>query len=376
MAVYDQIVTTYSDTTPHVRVIADVITIIDPRDHPLIDVLGLASANAKFKINQSGYKLEILEDEYDPLTTTANQGTTIATDATTLTVADASVFQVGHVIKIDDEYMVISSVDTTNETVGLYARDYGGTNATHTTLSAIEIVGMARLEGADASYGPIVDVTAPFNYTSIFQKGLNISETQRVIDQYGKDDEFNYQANKALPHLMRLVNKAAYHGIRDAGTAAAPRSMGGLDTFITDNTVGAGGAIAKSDIDNLMEEIIMDGGKPDLMVLSPRVANDVRNLIDSSSFVRVGQENDTLGMNAITRVDTQYGPLRMVEDRWCPTSVVYLLDSRKVGYYTLRPFGWSPLAKTGDSDKAEVVGEFSLMVAHDKAHGKITGVTT
>ena len=375
MSVYDQPITSYSDTTPHERAIADIIKIIDPVDTPLIVALGgLDSARSKFEVRQNSYKIEILEDEYDPLTTTAAHGSTILTTDTTFTVADGTIFQDGHVIKIDDEYMVIGSVST-NDVVVL-SRSYGGTNATHTGSVAIEIVGMARLEGDDATYGPIVDITAPYNYTSIFEKAIQVSGTQQVIDQYGIDDEFAYQSAKAVPHMLRLVEKMAFHGIRDAGSASAPRSAGGLLTYITDNYTASVGAIAKADIDLLAEYILLDGGSPDLLVMNPSIANDVRTLIDSSSFVRVDQENTQFGMLPITRVATQYGMLRLVESRWCPTTHVYVLDSRKVGFYTLRPFASKALAITGDSVKGEVVGEFSLLVANDKAHGFLSGVTT
>lgn len=375
MAVYDQPITSYSDTTAHIRVIADVIKIIDPVDTPLIAALGgLDAARNKFEVRQNGYKVEILEDEYDPLTTTAAHGSTILTSDTVFTVADGSIFQDGHVMKIDDEYMVVKSVSTNDVTV--LSRSYGGTNATHTGSVAIEIVGMARLEGDDATYGPIVDITAPYNYTSIFHKAIQVSGTQQVIDQYGIDDEFAYQSAKAVPHLLRLVEKMAFHGVRAAGSATASRSAGGILTYVTDNTVAAGGALAKTDVDNLAEYITIDGGNPDLLVMHPSIANDLRALIDSSSFVRVDQENTMFGMLPITRVATQYGMLRLVESRWCPTSTAYILDSGKVGYYTLRPFASKPLAVTGDSVKGEVVGEFSLLVANDKAHGYISGLTT
>lgn len=380
MAVYDQQVTTYSDTTPHKRVISDIIQLIDPVDTPLIDVLGgLDSARSKFQVGLNGYKVELLEDSYAPLST-ESAGTTGMTNDTTLTdfsVTDASIFQVGHVIKMDSEYCVVSAVDASGDTISVYNRTYGGTNATHATDEAIEIVGMARLEGDDADFGPIVDVTAPYNYTGIFQKGLNVSRSQRAISQWGKKvDEFSYQAMKAVPELLRLVEKSIFQGIRSAGSASVPRSFGGLGTFIGSNTVAAGGAIAKADIDGLAEQIMIDGGNPDLLVLHPSIANDLRTLLDSSSFVRVDQENQGFGMRDINRVRTQYGELRMVVDRWCPLATAYMLDSSKVGLYTLDPFAWEELGKTGDGDKAEVVGEFSLLVSNDLAHGTITGITS
>jgi len=378
MTVIDQPKTVYSDTTAQARAISDVISMIDPRDTPLVAKLGLDGAREKFKMQQSGYKIEILEDELDPLEDAVNDGAGWNnSDTTGLDVDDASKFQDGHIILVESEKMVVSAVDTSANTIDVYARAFGDTSAaTHADDTSIYIVGMARLEGDDADYGPVVDVTAPYNYTSIFQKAIKVSGTLQAISQHGIDDEFMYQANKAVPHLLRLVERMAFYGERVQGSASAPRSAGSLGIFITDNTVAAGGAIAKSHVDSLMEEIIMDGGYPDLLVMNPRVANDLRNLLDSSSFVRVSQDENKLGVDAIERVMTQYGELELVMDRWCPTDTAFVLQSSKVGFYTLRGFESYELARSGDSLKGEVVGEFSLLLANDKAHGKITGITT
>jgi hypothetical protein len=378
MAVIDQPKMVYSDSTAQARAISDVISMIDPRDTPLLARLGLDSAREKFKLSLNGYKIELLEDELDPLDDAVNDGSGWDNSSTTsLAVDDASKFQDGHIILVEDEKLVVKDVDTANNTIDVYGRGFGGTNpATHADDTVIYIVGMARLEGDDADYGAITDVTAPYNYTSIFQKAIKVSGTMQAITQYGVDDEFMYQANKAVPHLLRLVERMAFYGERVEGSATAPRSAGGLDTFITDNTVNAGGAIAKSDVDSLMEEIIMDGGYPDLLVMNPRVANDLRGLLDNSSFIRVGQNENKLGLDAVERVVTQYGELELVMDRWCPTGTAYVLQSDKVGFYALRPMTAYELAKVGDSIRGEVVSEYSLLVANDKAHGKITGITT
>lgn len=377
MAIFDQPKSTYSATDNAVRVISNIVNLIDPVETPLIAALGgLDSGRGKFEVRENGTKVELLEDTFAPMSDVANQGTTITTNTTVLTVTDASIFQDGHVILIDSEYMVVSTVDVTNNTITVYSRAYGGTNATHVTTSTIQIVGMARLEGDDADFVGLTSVSIPYNYTDIFQKALKITGTERVVDEYGYEDVWAYQANKAIPELMRLVESAAFHGIRAVGSDSSPRSMGGLGTFITDNTVGAAGAIAKTHVDALAEKVRLDGGSPDLLVLHPSIANDLRALIDTSSFVNLTQENDMFGMNAIQGVRTQYGVLRLVESLWCPSGTAYMLDSRKVGFYLLRPFGWHKLAKNGDSDRAEVVGELTLLVANDKAHGKITGITT
>lgn len=377
MALFDQPKTSYADTTNAKRIIADAIKLIDPVNTPVILALGgFDGARSKFDVKDNGTKVEWLEDSYAPTSDTAAQGTTITTNTTTLTVTDASIFQDGHVIQIDSEYMVVKSADVTNNTLEVYSRSFGGTNATHVTTSVISIVGMARLEGDDADYVGLQQVSAPYNYTSIFQKALKITGTEDVVDEYGYEDAFAYQAMKALPELARLVELQIFNGVRAVGTASSPRSFGGLGTFITNNTVAAGGAIAKTHIDNLAEQIRLDGGMPDLLVVHPSIANDLRALLDTSSFVNLTQENNVFGMQGIQGIRTQYGNLRLVESLWCPVSKAWMLDSTRVGLYDLRPFQWHPLAKTGDSRKAELVGEFSLAVANDKAHGVITGITS
>ena len=373
MAVYDQQITSYDDLTPHVRVVGDVIKLITPYDAPVVARLGLNSAREKFRLKLDGYKIEILEDELDPVETTLSNGTVDLTTTTlSFGVADASFFQVGHVILVDAEKMVVSAVNTGTNVITVYSRTYGGTRATHEETASLSIVGMARLEGADASFGPAVDIAAPYNYTSIFQKGLNVSGTMQAIDQYGIADEFAYQANKAMPHLMRLVERAFFHGVRQAGSETAPRSFGGVDTFVTNNSSSITTTITKASVDNLAKLIYDDGGSPNMLVVNPAAAARLRGLIDSSSFVRLGQENTVFGMQPVTRVSTQfYGDLELVTSRWCPPKKAYMLDSNKIGFYTLRDFFMKQLAVTGDSVKGEVVGELSLIAGHDAGHGYI-----
>lgn len=378
MATYfDQQYQTYDNTVPQVRVISNIIQLIDPTDTPLIDALGgLDAARGKFQVRQNGKKIEILEDEYLPLESTLNHGTTVATDDTQFTVSDASILQDGSVVQVDNEYMVIKAVNLTNNQVTVYARDYGGTNATHASQAAYSIVGMARIEGDDADFIGLVDITAPFNYTSIYQAALNVSGTEQVIEHYGFDNSFSYQAQKQLPQQFRLIERACFHGIRAAGADGSPRSMGGLPTYITDNVITAGSAISKGKIDDVTEAIYADGGNPDILVVNHAVARDMKDIMDTSAFIQVGLEVQQIGTAPMARVSTQYGTLRVVMTRFCPVGIAYILDSSKVGLYTLRPFGWKPLAVTGDSRKGELVGEFSLLVANDKAHGAITGITS
>jgi hypothetical protein len=376
--VYDQQKTSYNDTNIQVRIVSEAIRMIDPVDTPLISLLGgLDAARSKFNVRENGKMIELLEDEYGATAGAfaAGGATTVTAGDTQFTVADASVLQPGSVILFGTEYAWISAVNTTTNVITM-TRTVKGTNDTAASDEAFSIVGMARLEGADASYIGLNEVSTVYNYTGIQQKALNVSGSDEAIDYYGMGSPFAYQAAKAIPELLRNIELQLFHGYRAAGSATVARSWGGLDVFIGSNSVAAGGAVAKSDVDILQEYIHLDGGMPDLLVLHPGVARDLHDLIDSSSFVRVDQSESRIGLGPLMTAQTQFGDLRVIMDRWCPSATGFVLDSSKVGLYTLRPFGWKPLAVTGDSKKGEVVGEFSLLVANNEAHGTITGLTT
>lgn len=377
MAPIDQPVTTYSDTVAQVRLISDWIFNLNPMDTPVVARLGLDSANSKFKFSVSGgkgnVKIELLEDSYHPLTTALSNGTVNLTTTTlSFGVADGTLLQDGHIIKIDDEYMVVSGVS--GNTVTVDARDYGGTNATHEETAVITIVGMARKEGDNSDYVGLTSLSNPYNYTSIFQKALDITGSEQAMNQYGKaGGEMAYQEGKAIPELMRWIERAFFHSQRRVGTASVARSMGGVDTYVTANSSSITTTLTKAAIDAVAKAIYEDGGMPDVVIVPPGGAQSLHSLMDSSSFVRIEQTNDMFGMRPITRINTQFfADLDVLVSRHCPAKKAYVLDSGKVGFFTYRPFQSYDIAKVGDSDKREVLTEVSLLVANGaEGHGYV-----
>ena len=121
-----------------------------------------------------------------------------------------------------------------------------------------------------------------------------------------------------------------------------------------------------------------DGAKPDILIVPPGGADSLRNRLDTSSFVRVTQENTMFGMRPITRVNTQFFEnIEVIPSRHCPAKYAWMLDSSKVGLYPYRPWFERNMAISGDSDKGEVVGEFSLLVANGSlGHGYIVTTAT
>lgn len=366
MAQIDQPIGTYSDTTAQRKEITDAISFIDPVETPLIDWLGFNSANSKFKfVGDPNIKIEWLEDTYRALTSTMAASCT--STATSLTVTDGTDFKVGDVIQIDDEYCWTSAISTNTLTV---ERGWGGTTkATHASDDTITILYNARTEGADADQGPKTDVTQNSNYTMILEESVKVTGSQIAMAQYGIGDELSYQIRKLLPTLSRFLERACFYGKRTAGsTTTSPRSMGGFDVFITDNTSTTSAAnMTLGNMEAVILSAHLDGGKPDTLVCSPLRLQTIKDLYDNSGYLTIQRDEDTVGMS-IGKLQTPWGLMNFRSSRWCPNTRLYFLDSRYVGMYTYRPWSERELPSDGDYRLADLLGEFSLVVAQDKAH--------
>jgi hypothetical protein len=63
--------------------------------------------------------------------------------------------------------------------------------------------------------------------------------------------------------------------------------------------------------------------------------------------------------------------------RWVPTGSVLLLDSSRIDVMPLsgRSFQYKPLGITGDRQSGQVIGEYTLELRNENAHGVISGLT-
>jgi len=367
-------ITTYSDTTTQKRVITDVISLIDPSDAPMIEALGgLDGASSKFQfVNKPGKVVEWLEDTLISLT--GNLSVSADGAITALTASDADNFQEGDIILIDSEYMWVSLNAPATEVITV-TRAFQGATATHAASAAITKVGQARLEGAESDDIGFTDKTSGSNYTQILHQEVKATRTAQSISQYGISDEMAYQGNKAIPSLMRLLERHFfYNTAAKAGSATTPRTMGGYQAFVTNNKV-AGGSLAQSQFETAIMSAYADGGSgPWDAFCAPVNLQKIKNFYDSSLFLRVDRSEDTVGM-VIETIVTPYGRVNLVLDRWAKTTEIPLIDPKHAGFLTFYPFTQEPLAKSGDYDKSEVVGEFTLCIRQDAAHAVLTAVT-
>lgn len=365
---------TYSDTTPQVRVVTDYISLLDPSDAPFIELIGgLDGASGKFQFRNQGKVVEWLEDTLTPLSgTIAQQSMTTATTVVTITVDDGDVFQPGHILLVGTEKMWVSAVS--GDVITVTRGFAGSTSATQASNAAYTIIGMARLEGDDSDPIGYTDITSNSNYTQIFHKEIKVTGSEMAIDNYGFTDPYQYQAAKAIPEMMRLIERTLQYGYRDAGSTTTPRTMGGYQTFITSN-LSDGSSITPTKIEDALELAYNAGGGGEFAaVVNPATYQTIKAKYDTSAYVRYAPEQTRVGM-LVDKIVTPFGNVSFTVDRWQLSTLIPMLRLDNIGMLTLRPWQVEDLAKTGDARKTELVGEFTLCVRQDKSHALLTAVS-
>jgi hypothetical protein len=67
--------------------------------------------------------------------------------------------------------------------------------------------------------------------------------------------------------------------------------------------------------------------------------------------------------------DSAFGPIEILMNRYMPKQYGVLVQEEKVIQKVLTDYTYEPLAKTGDSDRGQVISERGLMVLDERAHG-------
>jgi hypothetical protein len=103
-----------------------------------------------------------------------------------------------------------------------------------------------------------------------------------------------------------------------------------------------------------------------------------KRLINSFVGDRGFAPKDTRFKDLVSVYESDFGVARVLISRWVPQDSVLLLDSSRIDVMPLagRSFHFKPLASTGDSEIGQVIGEYTLQMMNESAHGVINALAT
>jgi len=257
-------------------------------------------------------------------------------------------------------------------------------------------VNNAAVEGADASSATLSPTTRVGNRTQISQKTIQIAGTEETVDKAGRKSEKAYQLAKASSELKRdmekimLANQAA-----TAGDSSTARTLGSLQAWLNTNAVlGAGGvagslgttarvsgtdaAFTEAMLKTAVKSAYTNGGNPTVLMVSPtqkQVVSTFAGIAEQRYAAPANKQTTIVGAADVYLSD--FGTLSVVPNRFTTPDAddngeqAFVLDPEYAAVAFLRPFQTNELAKTGDSEKTQLLVEYTLEVKNEAAHAII-----
>jgi len=289
--------------------------------------------------------------------------------------------------------MNISPIDTPLLTMA----KKGTAEATYTewpieSLSAVDTAN-ANIEGDDATIDASSTPTRAGNYTQLLDKTVSVTTTQNAIKKYGARNEFARQKAKKGKELKRDIETTFFlNQARVVGAAGTAQKMRSLPSWLTTNVsrgaTGANGSTTTAATDgtqrNLTEALLKE-----VIVSAATNANDMPSVVMAGPANRANLSSQLSGnstrfyeladgqLNAsISVYRSDYGPLKLVMNRFQRQRDVWLLNPDYLEIRYLEPLQYQDLATTGLSQKGQMWCNLTLAVLAEGAHGVLADLNT
>lgn len=259
----------------------------------------------------------------------------------------------------------------------------------------------AQVQGDDAVTNTAVPTVRLRNYCQILSKTARVSGTQEAVDKAGRDSEMAYQVRKRMGELKRDLEFALVRNAQStAGTASVAATSAGIESWLSTNktSVGTGtaqttpgyasgtvlaptdstvaGTLTENALKAVIQAIWTAGGDPKMLMVGPATKSKI-----SSAFTGIatryleampGKQAQIIGGADIYVSD--FGKHEVVPNRFMRDQNILCLDMDYWELAQLRPLTVNPLAKTGDSERKQMLMEVTLKVLNEKASGKVSDI--
>lgn len=255
------------------------------------------------------------------------------------------------------------------------------------------------VEGADASTITASPTTRIGNRTQIFTKSVAVAGTLEAVDKAGRKSEKAYQLAKVSAELKRNIELTLLSNqVSAAGNSSTARTLGGLQAWLSTNgdfgvggSAGSAGTTARTDgtdrtftealLKTVVAEVYTAGGTPKVLMVNPSHKQVVSAFagIAAQRYMAPSNEPTTI-IGAADVYMSDFGTISVVPNRFMNSTnagdeTAFLVDPDMAAVAYLRPFQTIELAKTGDSEKTQLLAELTLEVKNEAAHGIVADLS-
>lgn len=260
----------------------------------------------------------------------------------------------------------------------------------------------AQLEGDDPTTNATTVTVRLNNVTQISYKVARVSGTQQAVRHAGRSNELAYQAMLKGLELKRdiefnvLANQAPVTG----DTTTARQAAAILSWLKTNGNLGATGsapatsgtnsrtdgtqrAFTEAQLKDALQQCFTQGGNPNTIIVGPFNKQVFTTFTGRSTPIEQATTKKITA--AVDAYESDFGRLKVVPDRFMRLdgnsrigreALVLEMEKWAIAFLNGRNMIQIPLAKTGDSDRRQVLAEWTLVSRNEKASGGVFDLNT
>jgi hypothetical protein len=231
------------------------------------------------------------------------------------------------------------------------------------------------------------------NFTQVFERAVEITQTRKNIDIWAVADELKHQIQYRTYEIKRELNFSAISGktLLAVSPDSEQRSMAGIIQLLRDPALSGtntdvcvtqvSAALTEAVINALAYKIYGYGGldeKSDaIIVVGPYQAQIISAF--EKDRIRRDPDNRKAGYYINKFISDLGYDFPIVVDRWFPKDKLLILDKSRVNIMPLQGDAWhtEKMAKTGRSEKWQISGQYTLELRNaEEAHGLAYDLST
>lgn len=217
----------------------------------------------------------------------------------------------------------------------------------------------------------VAEVTDIKESNSGQRAGLNVNEPIQPVS------EMDFQVAANMQQIAVDLNYSCINGSYVAGgTSTAGQTRGLANAISTNNVAGGSADLSKAMINEILRTMQL-AGSPLMDIACLCSGYQLERINDLYGFPT---QSNSQGGYSMVMISTPYGNFSLVNDYNMPTDEVYFTEM-SVAKLVIQPLPGGlvtiePLARTGASNKKQILLQAGLDYGPEEFHGSITGLAT
>lgn len=304
------------------------------------------------------------------------------TTALPITSGTISRLTVGDALLVEDEIVVVKSVDRSGNTIDVYERGTGDTaGAAHTgTLTAL-IIDNVHLEGTVDAEAMAEQTDKLTGYMKIILESVDLSKEDS--DQARKTGTTaETLKGEAMARVMRDLARGAIYGVARANTASIPGMARGVLSHLRDVSgsikTALSGAWTEDALQDILDDVRVQGGTINGILMSV-AKKRISNGFTGADTITVDRADGTGGHVLKGYESDGFGFIPFIVDIDWPNSAVAVVNSNDMwkGWKENDQLRFVPETNVSSREKKETLqGKAShYMEGVGQTHGLVTDIT-